>query len=127
MKKGTEGLRLSVGSAEDFFARSLERARRLDRRERLPRELRLTFEDPADLLRVLTARRVSLLQAVRTRPGGVSELAERLKRDRTAVKRDVRVLTTFGLVQTREEVNPGHGRRKVVEPLAERYELVATI
>jgi predicted transcriptional regulator len=45
------------------------------------------------------------------------ELARRLERDRTAVKRDVQVLLGAGLVRTRE----------VVEPLAEKYELLAVI
>jgi hypothetical protein len=54
-----------TGTTEDFFARSLKRARRLDRGEKLAAEIRLTFEDPADLLRVLTAQRVRVIHAVR--------------------------------------------------------------
>jgi predicted transcriptional regulator len=89
--------------------------------------MRLTFEDPADLLRVLTAQRVRVLDAVRRNPAPVSELVAVLKRDRTAVRRDVRILMAFGLVKTHEETNPGHGRRKIVEPLASKCELVTTI
>jgi predicted transcriptional regulator len=89
--------------------------------------MRLTFEDPADLLWVLTAQRVRVLDAVRKKPAPVSELAAVLKRDRTAVRRDVRILMTYGLVNTREETNPGHGRRKIVGPLASKCELVTTI
>ena len=100
---------------------------RLDRGEALPAEMRLTFEDPADLLRLLTAQRVRVLHAVRKKPATVSDLARLLRRDRTAVKRDVKVLLSFGLVRTYEETNPGHGRRKIVEPLASKYELLATI
>jgi predicted transcriptional regulator len=68
-----------------------------------------------------------VIHAVREKPAPVSELAIVLKRDRTAVKRDVKILATFGLVKIREEANSGHGRRKIVQPLASRYELVATI
>jgi predicted transcriptional regulator len=110
-----------------FFERSLDRARKLDRGETLPAEMRLTFEDPSDLLRVLTAQRVRVLHAVRNKPSAVTDLAIVLKRDRTAVRRDVEILTSFGLVTTHEETNPGHGRRKIIEPLASKYELVATI
>jgi len=110
-----------------FFGRSLKRARRLDRGEKLAAEIRLTFEDPADLLRVLTAQRVRVIRAVRKKPASVSDLAIVLKRDRTAVKRDVKILTSFRLVKIREEVNPGHGRRKIIQALASRYELVATV
>jgi predicted transcriptional regulator len=116
-----------TGTADAFFRRSAARAQKLDRGEKLLPEMRLTFEDPADLLRVLTAQRVRVLDAVRRNPAPVSELAAVLKRDRAAVRRDVRILMTFGLVNTREETNPGHGRRKIVGPLASKCELVTTI
>jgi predicted transcriptional regulator len=127
MKAITKSLNVSTGTTEDFFERSLKRARKLDRGERLAAEIRLTFEDPADLLRVLTAQRVRVIRAVRKKPAPVSDLAIVLKRDRTAVKRDVKILTSFGLLKIHEEANPGHGRRKIVQPLASKYELVATI
>jgi predicted transcriptional regulator len=127
MRKTAKNLNVSTGTTEDFFERSVKRARRLDRGEKLATQIRLTFEDPADLLRVLTAERVRVIHAVRLRPAPVTDLAIVLKRDRTAVKRDVKILTSFGLVRIHEETNPGHGRRKIVEPLASRYELVATI
>jgi predicted transcriptional regulator len=127
MKKARKNLNATTGTADAFFERSLNRARKLDGGEKLPTELRLTFEDPADLLRALTAQRVRVLHAVRRKPAPVSDLALVLKRDRTAVKRDVKILTSLGLVKIHEETNPGHGRRKIVEPLASKYELVATI
>jgi len=127
MKKTTKNINVSTGTTEAFFERSLKRARRLDRGEKLAAQIRLTFENPGDLLRVLTAERVRLIHAVRVRPAPVTDLAIALKRDRTAVKRDVKILTSFGLVGIHEETNPGHGRRKIVQPLASRYELVATI
>lgn len=127
MKKRSENLHIATGTPDAFFDRSLARARKLDGGSKLTSHLRLTFEDPADLLRVLTAQRVRVLHAVRLKPAPVSDLAIVLKRDRTAVKRDVKILTSFGLLKSREEVNPGHGRRKIVEPLASLYELVATI
>jgi predicted transcriptional regulator len=118
---------VGAGTADAFFTRSAARAQKLDRSEKLLPEMRLTFEDPADLVRVLTAQRVRVLDAVRRNPAPVSELAAVLKRDRTAVRRDVRILTKFGLVNTYEETNPGHGRRKIVGPLASKCELVTTI
>src|ERR1700722_1297962 len=127
MKKTANNLNVSTGTTEDFFERSVKRARRLDRGEKLAAQIRLTFVDSAYLLRVLTAERVRVIHAVRLRPAPVTDLAIVLKRDRTAVKRDVKILTSFGLVRIHEETNPGHGRRKIVQPLASRYELVATI
>ncbi len=118
---------VGTGTSEDFFKRSLERARKLDRGEKLPAEIRLTFEDPADLMRVLSEQRIRVLLSVRTKPRPVSDLAITLKRDRKAVSRDVKILESFGLVRTHAQSNPGHGQMKVVEPLAARFQLVATI
>ena len=126
-KKASPRVTVSSGSVEAFIGRSLERARRLDRGEKLAPEITMTFEDPADLVRVLSAQRVRLIHALREKPAPVSELAATLRRDRKAVKRDVTLLESFGLVNAREEINPGHGRRRIIEPLAAKYQLVATI
>jgi predicted transcriptional regulator len=125
---------LTTGSVNDFFKRALDRAAKLDRGEKLREEIRVTFEDPADLVRALTAERIRVLQAIRT--GGtqgksklttVSSLAATLKRDRKSVVRDVNVLEGLGLLITRRQPNPGHGAIKVVEPLAKKYRLTATV
>ena len=127
VKKMPRRVTVASGNVEAFIERSLGRARKLDRGERLPSEIAVTFEDPSDLLRVLSAQRVRVLHAVRERPTPVSELAGALRRDRKAVRRDVSLLESFGLLTTRDEPNPGHGRRRVVEPRAAKYRLVATI
>ena len=126
-RKDKTKMTLGTGTREDFLGRSRERAIKLDRGEALMPEIRMTFEDPADLLRVLSAQRVRVLKAVRIKATPISGLALALKRDRTAVKRDVSILESFGLVRTRERLNPGHGRMKVVEPLAAIYHLTARI
>lgn len=118
---------LTTGPVDEFFTRSRERARKLDRGERIPAEIRVVFEDPADLLQVLSTERIRLLHAVGTKAIPVSQLARELKRDRQAVMRDVRLLESFGLLKTREAPNPGHGRQRIVAPLAARYQLVANI
>jgi len=66
---------LTTGTVDEFFARSLERARKLDRGERIPAEIRVVFEDPADLMQVLSTERIRVLHAVRARPIPVSQLA----------------------------------------------------
>ena len=118
---------IGLGTAADFFKRSRARAKKLDRGEKLQPEMRLMFENPNDLIRAVTTERIRVLLAVRRKPAAVSELAIFLNRDRSAVKRDVKILTSMGLLTFHEETNPGHGRRKIVQPLAEKYELVATI
>ena len=121
-------VRVSSGSVEDFFKRSYARAAKPDRKEKLPSDLRITFEDPADLVRALSEQRVKVLQIVKRNPRPtVTKLATLLKRDRKSVTRDVVVVEKPGLIRTKREVNPGHGVVKVVEPLAERYHLTATL
>jgi predicted transcriptional regulator len=127
IKKTPRHVTASPGTVEAFIERSLGRARKMDRGERLPSEIRMTFEDPSDLIRVLSVERVRVLCAVRAKPAPVSELAVTLRRDRKAVRRDVSLLASFGMVKTREEPNPGHGRRRIVEPRAAKYQLVTTI
>jgi predicted transcriptional regulator len=127
VKRRTTGATLTTGTVDDFFTRSRERARKLDRGERIPAEVRLVFEDPADLMQVLSAQRVRVLRAVRAKPISVSQLVNELQRDRQAVMRDVRLLESFGLLETREAPNPGHGTQRIVARLAARYQLVANI
>jgi predicted transcriptional regulator len=127
MVKGSPGVIVKAGTVHDFFERSVDRAHRLDRGERLPAEIQLTFEDPADLIRVLSAQRIRVLLTVRAKPRPVSDLAIVLGRDRSAVRRDVKVLESLGLLRTQRQKNPGHGQMKVVEPLAAKYQLTATI
>jgi len=118
---------VTTGTLDEFFKRSRERATKLDRGERLPEEIRVTFEDPLDLVRALTAERVRVLQCIRTKRSTISSLATTLKRDRRCIIRDVDVLESLGLVRTFRTTNPGHGVVKEVEPLAEKYHLTATV
>jgi predicted transcriptional regulator len=118
---------LRVGSTEDFFDRLRERAEKLDRGETLPPGITITFEDPEDLLDVLTSERVRLLRKVKGGSLRISALATGLKRDVRAVSRDVSLLEQAGLLRTRYESNPGHGRLKMVESVAQEYKLVANL
>ena len=118
---------LKTGTAADFFSRTKEHAKKLDRGEKLAPEIRLTFEDPADLLRVLAGERLRVLRTIREQRTTVSGLAAILRRDRKAVSRDVKLLESLGLLKTYRESNPGHGVNTIVEPLAKKYHLTATL
>jgi predicted transcriptional regulator len=126
MKKKTS-VRVMVAKTNGFFDRARERARKLDRDEVLPREIAVSFENPSDMVRVLSEERVRLLRFARKRPAAVSELAAGLRRDKRAVSRDVDLLEQFGLITTRYQSNPGHGKRRIVESRAETIELRAAI
>jgi hypothetical protein len=56
----------------------------------------------------------------------VTGLAAVLKRDPKSVRRDVLKLVQVGVLRTREEINPGHDRVKIVEPVAKRVEMRAS-
>lgn len=112
---------------ETYKKRALSRARRLDHKEHIEPEITITFENPLDMLEVLTAERVRLFQAVRKQPRSITALAVGLGRDPRAVRRDVTKLEQAGVIRTREDVNPGHGRVKIVESVAKKYTLMANL
>jgi predicted transcriptional regulator len=129
MSKKIKTVELTTGPLDEYVKGSIERARKLDRGQTLglEPELRITFEDPADFLRAISAERLRVLRTIRTKPRPtVSGLAITLKRDRRAVSRDVKLLEGLGLLKTRVEANPGHGVMTVIEPLAEKYYLETT-
>lgn len=111
---------------EGFKERSLDRARKLTRGERIQPSFGITFESPMQMFEVLTAQRLRVVEVARTKPYSVTALAKKLRRDPKSVRRDVAKLEQYGVVRTREEINPGHGRVKIVEPVADRFELRAS-
>ena len=125
MKKNRVTVR--TGSSDEFFRRVRGRAEKLDRGESLPAEITISFEDPMELLNILTSERVRLLGCAKTRSLPISDLADSLKRDVRAVSRDVAVLERAGLLRTSYRPNPGHGRLKIVEALARGYRLTANL
>ena len=69
------------------------------------------------LTRAAKARRKAL---------SISALATELNRDPKSVRRDVLKLESAGVVRLHEQINPGHGRVRIVEPTAKRFELIAS-
>lgn len=120
-------LMIKTGTEEDFFKRGHQLARAADRGERLPDERVISFEDPADVMKLMTEARLALFRAVKDAPGSITNIAERLHRDRSAVKRDVDEMERVGLVTITEKVLPGHGRMKEVRAVANRFRLQADI
>jgi predicted transcriptional regulator len=120
-------LNIRTGTTEDFFDRLRDRARKLDKGEAPRPGITITFEDPAEMLQVLSSERVRLLRTVKKGPQGVFALATELRRHVRAVNRDISLLEKAGLLRTHYETNPGHGRLKVVEPVAREYKLVASL
>lgn len=120
-------LKIHTDGFEGYGKRALARARKLDRRERVKPEITITFDNPLAMLEVLTAERIRLVQKLRNGSSSITGLAAALGRDPKSVRRDILKLERAGVVRTRERINPGHGRAKVVEPVARECRLTAVL
>jgi predicted transcriptional regulator len=120
-------LTIKTGTEDDFFRRGRQLAQAADRGQGLPEESMISFEDPADVVKLITAARLALFRAIKEMPGSITEISERLHRDRSAVKRDVDELERAGMVTVSEKVLPGHGRMKEVRATAKQVSLMAVV
>lgn len=118
---------IKTGKEEDFFKRGRQLAKAADRGDQLPDERIISFEDPADVMKLITSARMALFRAVKEMPGSITQISERLHRDRSAVKRDLDELERAGLVTIADKVLPGHGRMKEVRATANRFSLQAEV
>ena len=117
---------LKAGNEQDFFRRGKVLARLADAGQPMQEERTVSFEDPADLLRLLTASRLEVFRSVKGEPGSITVIAGRLQRDRSAVKRDVDQLAQVGLVTIETKPLPGHGLMKEIRAAAGIFRLEAT-
>ncbi|HDL8284405.1 TPA: HTH domain-containing protein [Yersinia enterocolitica] len=118
---------IKTATEDDFFKQGKKLATLADTGQPLLQEHTITFEDPLEMVRVLSAARIVLLRTVKMYPGSITSLATRLKRDRSAVTRDVAILKKAGLVTVEQKVLPGHGRMKEVKTTAHRLKLEALL
>jgi predicted transcriptional regulator len=111
---------------DGFRRRVLDHARMLDCGDPLPSETTVSFESPQEMFRVLSPRRILLLQTL-TSSGGqpVDLLAESLGRNRLAIARDLGILRKFGAVEIVKRGGPTTS--VVVRPVATRYDFVCSI
>lgn len=107
-------IKIRTDGFEGWAKRARTRAKAMDEGRPFPPSRGITFESAADMVRLLTPARLDLFQAVRKRSVSIKELAEVRGRDASAVRRDVSALEKFGIVSSRQVVNPGHGRVRVV-------------
>lgn len=116
---------IRTGNVEGFFKRGRDIAQRADANKPIPAERVITYENPEDLAKILTGAKIALFRAVKEQPGSITEIATRLQRDRSAVKRDIDDLQQAGLVSVEEKPYPGHGRLKEVRAAAGKVVLEA--
>jgi predicted transcriptional regulator len=120
-------LTIKIANEADFFSRGRKLAKLADLGKRIPAEQVLSFEDPADLFRLLSAARLEVFRAIKASPASITGIAQRLKRDRSAVKRDVDELARAGIVNVESKCHPGHGQLKEVRVAADRFRLEAVL
>ena len=120
-------LTITTGTEKDFFERGKKIARKLDQGENVEPECVISFEDPQELLELVTTARMNLFRSVKEEPGSIAEIARRLHRDRSAVKRDVDKLAQAGLFNVELKSLSGHGRMKLVTAAADRFQLMAQV
>ena len=120
-------LTIKTGTVDDFFNRGREIARAADHGEALVESHVISFEDPADMMKLITEGRLALFRAVKDMPGSITDVANRLHRNRSAVKRDIDVLTEAGLLTVAPKILPGHGRQKEVRAAATQIRLQAEV
>jgi predicted transcriptional regulator len=120
---------VKVGTLETFFEDGRRIARQADAGQPLPEVRSITFENLEEMLEYLTPKRVALFEAIKSSAGpeSITTVAHRVGRDRAAVKRDIDALCRLGIVNVDDVPLPGHGRQKLVSPVAHRVVLSATL
>lgn len=124
----SSSITVKTGSIDDFFSKVSSTMQSADRNESLKeRCATLVFVDPTEMLRFLSAAKIQLINCIRNHPDSVTNIAKTIGRNRASVYRDIHEMETYGLVKTHEEINPGHGRHKIVELMAPALKLEAFI
>ena len=109
--KDTRILKIESAPWESFKERALESAREFDReKESGPRVL--SFEDPEQIQRLLTPRRLELLRSVMENPPeSIRQLADHLDRNVSDVHEDVTLFNEYEIVVFEQN---GRAKRPIV-------------
>lgn len=121
MKKKAKITARDFSMLSERFERGVAVARALDCGEPLPFSKTVVEVDLAAFSKTLTEKRIALFDLVKRGRYSVTELAEKTGRDPSAVRRDIEILESVGMVRTVREPNPGHGTRRVVSAAAKRF------
>lgn len=126
MKK-QRSLTIKSGTVEDYLGNVKQQMSAADRGESIKSSQTLTFAEPTEMLHFLSATKIKLIRVLQKHADSITNIAKVIKRNRAAVYRDISELEKFGLVTVHEEINPGHGRHKIVVLVASKFKLEAYI
>ena len=118
---------IRTDDVDGFFLRAKDGARRADQGQAFEGKVTLSFEDPQRMFTVLSEARRRLMSEVMHEPKTIKELTNRLRRNRSSITKDVGMLEKMGLIVSSRQPNPGHGFQKVVQSIAPKIEMVATL
>ena len=107
-------LRIETAGWDTAKRKALDKARKFDQGEEIEEKANITFVDPADVQRILTPKRLEMIEVLMsedTKVGSIRELAEVLDRNPSEVHEDVHLLEEYGIVELREE---GRAKKPVV-------------
>ena len=111
---------IKSGGAKEFFKSALETAREIDRGNHVTAKHTI-FVEADDLAALLKAERRELRELIQFLRGQKKvlfpTLIKKMRRAQITLNKDLAVLERCSLVKVEQEVNPGHGRRKVIIPL----------
>jgi len=108
-------------------AKGIAVARALDNKTPIPYSVAVTTIKFTDFLSLMTPKRFELLRLSKAGKQSIATLAIKTQRDISSVSRDIAKLADLGLVNVIKESNPGHGVRKIVQPIAEHIEIHGTL
>jgi predicted transcriptional regulator len=118
---------IRTDKVEGFFDRARKAAQKADRSESFKKSATFSFEDPAEMFMVLSEARRRLMLEVMSEPKTITQLTAKLHRDRSAITKDIGLLEKVGLLVSHKIANPGHGIEKLVQTVAPKIEMIATL
>ena len=125
--KLSNNITVQTGTDQDFFTKVRGIMKNLDEGKPITASHTITFADPSEMLHFLNESKINLIQVIRHNPDSITNIAKNAGRSREAVSRDIREMAKYGLIKISNAINPGHGRQKIIELVANKLRLEAII